>query len=168
MKVNEKRKIFGLTMTRKAWNNVLVYVILIIMVVFWYVAPPVKEEADDSIVQEAESGEVIGLIPNDGNLRAMQIDQLKLALNDGQWQCQAPCRLSEKAAASVVENWLALTMTPTEQPAENLITEVYFGFVGGEEARIELYAEPELMIRLPNQQQNYRVIEFTASQLLGH
>ncbi|MFP3701574.1 hypothetical protein SB758_39485, partial [Burkholderia sp. SIMBA_013] len=66
MKVNEKRKIFGLTMTRRAWNNVLVYVILIIMVVFWYVAPPVKEEADDSITQEAESGEVIGLIPNDG------------------------------------------------------------------------------------------------------
>ncbi|MDV6328266.1 hypothetical protein Q5L94_09350 [Idiomarina sp. Sol25] len=168
MKVNEKRKIFGLTMTRRAWNNVLVYVILIIMVVFWYVAPPVKEEADNSIAQEAESGEVIGLIPKDGYLRTIQIDQLKLALNDGQWQCQAPCRLSEKAAASVAENWLALTMAPTEQPAENLITDVYFGFVGGEEARIELYAEPELMIRMPAQQQNYRVIEFTASQLLGH
>ena len=168
MKVNEKRKIFGLTMTRRAWNNVLVYVILIIMVVFWYVAPPVKEEADDGIAQEAEPGEVIGLIPNDGNLRTIQIDQLKLALNDRQWQCQDPCRLSEKAAASVAENWLALTMTPTEQSAENLITEIYFGFVGGEEARVELYADPELMIRLPNQQQNHRVIEFTASQLLGH
>ncbi|MBL4857184.1 MAG: hypothetical protein JKX89_09775, partial [Idiomarina sp.] len=140
MKVNEKRKIFGLTMTRRAWNNVLVYVILIIMVVFWYVAPPVKEEADDGIAQEAEPGEVIGLIPNDGNLRTIQIDQLKLALNDRQWQCQDPCRLSEKAAASVAENWLALTMTPTEQSAENLITEIYFGFVGGEEARVELYA----------------------------
>ncbi|MBL4741361.1 MAG: hypothetical protein COB75_00290, partial [Idiomarina sp.] len=139
MKVNEKRKIFGLTMTRRAWNNVLVYVILIIMVVFWYVAPPVKEEADDGIAQEAEPGEVIGLIPNDGNLRTIQIDQLKLALNDRQWQCQDPCRLSEKAAASVAENWLALTMTPTEQSAENLITEIYFGFVGGEEARVELY-----------------------------
>lgn len=168
MKVNEKRKIFGLTMSRKAWNNVLVYVILIIMVVFWYVAPPVKEDADKGIMQESESGEVIGLIPDDGNLRKIQIDQLKLALNDQQWQCQTPCRLSEKAAENVAANWLALTMTPTEQPAENLITEVYFGFVGGEEARIELYAEPELMIRLPNQQQNYRVIEFTASQLLGY
>ncbi len=168
MKVNEKRKIFGLNMTRRAWNNVLVYAILIIMVVFWYVAPPVKEEADDSIAQEAESGEVIGLIPNDGNLRSIKIDQLKLVLNDEQWQCQAPCRLSEKAAENVAANWLALTMTPTEQPAENLITEVYFRFSGGEEARVELYAEPELIIRLPNQQQNYRVIEFTASQLLGH
>ena len=106
MKVNEKRKIFGLTMTRRAWNNVLVYVILIIMVVFWYVAPPVKEEAADSIGQEAESGEVIGLIPNDGNLRAIQIDQLKLALNDGQWQCQSPCRLSEKRPpASLKIGW---------------------------------------------------------------
>jgi len=168
MKVNEKRKIFGLTMTRKAWNNVLVYVILIIMVVFWYVAPPVKEEAADSIAQEAESGEVIGLIPDDGNLRSIQIDELELALADQQWQCQSPCRLSEKAAENVAANWLALTMTPTEQQAENLITDVYFGFAGGEEARIELYAEPALIIRLPNQQQNYRVIEFTASELLGH
>lgn len=163
MKVNEKRKIFGLTLTRRAWNNVLVYVILIIMVVFWYVAPPVKEEAG-----KIASGEVIGLIPADSNLKEIQIDQLKLTLTDQQWQCGAPCRLSKNAAGSVASNWLALTMEPTKQPAENLITDVYFRFAGGEEARIELYAEPELMIRLPNQQQNYRIIEFTASQLLGH
>ncbi|RUO69449.1 hypothetical protein [Idiomarina ramblicola] len=168
MKVNEKRKIFGLTMTRRAWNNVLVYAILIIMVVFWYVAPPVKEETESGIAEEPVSGNVIGLIPDDGNLKSIQIDQLTLALKDQQWRCQAPCRLSEKAVQSVAGNWLALTMEPTNQAAENLITEVYFRFAGGEEARVELYAEPELMIRLPNQQQNYKVKEFTASQLLGH
>lgn len=163
MKVNEKRKIFGLTMTRRAWNNVLVYVILIIMVVFWYVAPPVKEET-----AKIASGEVIGLIPADSNLQEIQIDQLKLTLTDQQWQCEAPCRLSKNTAESVAENWRALTMEPTEQPASNLITNIYLRFAEGEEARIELYAQPELMIRLPNQQQNFRVIEFTASELLGH
>ena len=168
MKVNEKRKIFGLSMTRKAWNNVLVYVILIIMVVFWYVAPPVKEEAESRVAEETVSADVIGLIPNDSNLRFIQIDELKLVLNEQQWQCQAPCRLSEKAAQSVAENWLALTMEPTDKAEANLITEIYFRFAGGEEARVELYAEPELMIRLPNQQQNFRVKEFTASQLLGY
>ncbi|MDA6067591.1 hypothetical protein OH214_10645 [Idiomarina abyssalis] len=168
MKVNEKRKIFGLTMTRRAWNNVLVYALLIIMVVFWYVAPPVKEEAEKGIKDEASPGEVIGLIPDDGNLREIQIDELRLVLEEQKWQCQTPCRLSEKAAESVVENWLALTMEPTNQTAENLITDVYFRFAGGEEACVELYADPELIIRLPNQQQNFRVKEFTASQLLGH
>ncbi|MDV6317222.1 hypothetical protein [Idiomarina sp. HP20-50] len=168
MKVNEKRKIFGLTMTRRAWNNVLVYVILIIMVVFWYVAPPVKENPDQSIAQGSASGDVIGLLPADSNLNEIQIDQLKLALTEQKWQCLKPCRLSENVAQRVAENWLALTMEPTSQQAENLITNVYFRFAGGEEARIELYAEPELIIRLPNQQQNYFVKEFTASELLGH
>ncbi|MCA1767005.1 MAG: hypothetical protein LC639_02060 [Idiomarina sp.] len=146
----------------------LVYAILIIMVVFWYVAPPVKEESESRVAEETVPGDVIGLIPDDGNLRFIQIDQLKLELKNQQWQCQAPCRLSEKGAQSVAENWLVLTMEPTDQAVDNLITDVYFRFAGGEEARIELYAEPELMIRLPNQQQNFRVKEFTASQLLGH
>jgi len=155
-------------MTRRAWNNVLVYALLIIMVVFWYVAPPVKEEAGQGIKDEVSPGEVIGLIPDDGNLREIKIDELQLVLEEQKWLCQTPCRLSQKAAESVAENWLTLTMEPTNQIAENLITDVYFRFAGGEEARVELYADPELIIRLPNQQQNFRVKELTASQLLGH
>lgn len=165
MKVNEKRKIFGLTMTRRAWNNVLVYVLLLIMVVFWYVAPPTKDT--DAPVQDTEV-ETVGLIPPDGTLTAITVGEIRLVLRDNQWQCDTPCRLPSTAPARIADTWLAVQMEATSQPANNLITSVYFRFEHNEQARIELYAEPELIIRLPNQQQNYRVKNATASQLLGY
>lgn len=165
MKVNEKRKIFGLTMTRRGWNNVLVYVLLLIMVVFWYVAPPTKEQGVGA--QDAAT-ETIGLIPPDGSLTMITVGDIRLVLRDNEWQCDTSCRLPGSAPQRIAESWMAVQMEATSQPAENLLTSVYFRFVRDEQARIELYAEPELIIRLPNQQQNYRVKNATASQLLGY
>jgi hypothetical protein len=163
MKVNEKRKLFGVTMTKRAWNNVLVYVILIIMFVFWYVAPPLKE-TNEAV---PESTEQIGLIPDNGSLSAIEMPDLTLQLANSEWHCVNDCRLTSQQISGVVNNWLSIKMTPIDVKVTDKITDVLLSFNDGNTARVELYASPYLILRLPNQQQNFRIENLHVSQLLG-
>lgn len=163
MKVNEKRKLFGVTMRKRSWNNVLVYVILIIMFVFWYVAPPMKE-VDETV---SEPSSEIGLIPDNGSLSAIEMPDLMLKRDNGEWQCANECRLTNQQISGVVTHWLSIKMTPVQEQATDKITDVLLSFNDGNTARVELYASPYLILRLPNQQQNFKIENLHVSQLLG-
>lgn len=163
MKVNEKRKLFGVTMRKRSWNNVLVYVILIIMFVFWYVAPPMQT-SDETITEPTNQ---IGLVPDNGSLLAINMPDVTIKLQNENWQCINECRLSKQQVNTLVNNWLSIKMSPTDEQATDKVTDVQLSFNDGNSARVELYASPYLIIRLPNQQQNFRVENLHVSQLLG-
>lgn len=174
MKKQQQRTIFGLTLSKRAWNNVLVYIVLLLMVLLWFVLPqPDQPLSLDSSEQNnrPKSAETdasrIGLLPDDGSLERIVIEQQTLVKQQQSWHCQAPCSLNSATATAVAQQWLDLTMEPVSLEPSQLIAEVQLGFKGNQQARVMLYAAPELLLRLPQQNKVYRLPDVQVEQLLG-
>ena len=161
MKYEQKRTIFGITLTKRAWNNILIYAVLLLMFLLYYASP----RNDQPNVEP--SSEVMGLIPGHLDLQQIVIDDLTLTHNNNDWRCQSPCALSKPQTEHVVRTWLSLRMRPSELEPSAKVVDVYLYFADDQTATIEIYSAPRLLIRLPQQQRVFEPIDVTIESLLG-
>ncbi|MGM0481926.1 MAG: hypothetical protein ACQEQZ_08345 [Pseudomonadota bacterium] len=162
MRQKDNRTIFGVTLSKRAWNNVLVYVVLLLMFLFWFSAPDSPPAGEQS-----ENGGAVQLMPPESGLQSIRIGDQQITLSEQGWQCQAPCSLSKQQAASLASVWLNLKITPSQQQPDQRLVDVQLGFVDNQQAVVELYTEPELLLRLPQQDKVYQPVNVTIEQLLG-
>lgn len=162
MKYDQKRTILGFTLTKRAWNNVLIYAVLALMFLLYYAMPSGRDALSTDTTTE-----VMGLIPAEVNLQQIVIDdQVLLRQQDG-WRCRQPCSLSARQASGVAEAWLSLTMVESNQSPKAKVVDVYLYFGNDQTARIEVYAEPQLLIRLPQQDRVFEPVDVDIESLLG-
>ncbi|MGM0526666.1 MAG: hypothetical protein ACQEQ8_10810 [Pseudomonadota bacterium] len=162
MRRDERRTVFGITLSKRAWNNVLVYAVLLLMVLLWFSAPKtertVKVDAEDSAVM---------LLPNSSVLDSILIDDQTIKKTDDGWRCQAPCSLSAQQAKALASSWRNLKIKATDMQPQNKLVDVYLNFADNQHARLELYLEPRLLIRLPQQDKVFEPVGVTIEQLVG-
>lgn len=162
MRRDDKRTVFGMTLSKRAWNNVLVYAVLLLMVLLWFSAPsserPVKVETDDSAVM---------LLPDSSVLDSILIDDQVIEKSDDGWRCQAPCSLSAQQADALASSWRTLKIKAVDIQPENKLVDVYLNFADNQHARLELYLEPRLLLRLPQQDKVFEPVGVTIEQLVG-
>lgn len=162
MKRKDKRTIFGITLSKRAWNNVLVYVVLLLMFLFWFSAPDSPAPGGQS-----KNGDTMQLMPADSGLQSIQIAEQEIRLSESGWQCSAPCALTPQQAQAVAEAWQNLEIkASSQQPTEKLL-DIQLGFVGNQQALVELYTQPQLLLRLPQQDKVYQPVNVSVEQLLG-
>ena len=162
MKYNQKRTIFGITLTKRAWNNILIYAVLLLMFLLYYASP--REQQSGS---EPQSTEVMGLIPGHLDLQQIIIDDQILEHTNNDWRCQPPCALSKSQTEHVVRTWLSLRMQPSDLEPSSKVVDVYLYFADDQTATIEIYSEPRLLLRLPQQQRVFEPLNITIESLLG-
>ncbi|RUO81140.1 hypothetical protein CWI84_03245 [Idiomarina tyrosinivorans] len=162
VKIDEKRRFFGITLSQRAWNNILVYAILLLMVVFYVIAPGNVQK----VSQQAEQLEPMQLMPSDVRLQQIRIAD-RVYLNSPQgWVCQAPCSVSQQAAQNLAQHWLNLSITKTEKVGAR-ITDVELRFAEQAPVKVTLFQAEHPVIWLPRQQQAYTILSADISQLLG-
>lgn len=162
MRRTDKRTILGITLSKRGWNNVLVYVVLLIMALLWFSAP-----GPDRVKTPTADPEVLTLLPENSSLDSIVIDDQVVEKAANGWRCQSPCALSQQQAASMANVWLNLNIEPADiQPSEKLV-DVYLNFSDNQHARVELYLKPRLLLRLPQQDKVFQPVDATIEQLLG-
>lgn len=161
MRQEERFRIFGLTLSKRARNNILIYAVLIISSVLWYVSPKMPKEALEN------PGETTQLMPAEANLSVIAIDDQVLQKVEQKWVCQAPCSLSNSQAEAVAKRWLNLSIQQTEQQPSDKLTDVLLQFADGNEARVEIYMSPQLLIKLPQQNRTFMVVDTQVEELVG-
>ncbi|WP_126784762.1 hypothetical protein [Idiomarina seosinensis] len=162
MRREEKRTVFGITLSKRGWNNVLVYAVLLLMVLLWFSAPSsertFKEDAGDNAVM---------LLPNSSVLDSILIDDQTIEKTDAGWRCAAPCSLSAQQANALASSWQNLKIKATDRQPENKLVDVYLNFADNQHARLELFLEPQLLLRLPQQDKVFEPVGVTIEQLVG-
>lgn len=162
MKYNQKRTIFGITLTKRAWNNILIYAVLLLMFLLYYASP-----RDNGSTPEQTNTEAMGLIPGHLDLQQIIIDDQTLEHSNNDWRCRQPCSLSKQQSENVARTWLSLRMQPTELEPAAKVVDVYLYFGGDQTATVEIYTEPRLLLRLPQQQRVFEPMDVTIESLLG-
>ena len=163
MKREQKRTFFGVTKSKRAWNNVLVYVVLLIMFLLYFVLPGNRQ----ALTENSANVEVVGLIPAEMRLLSIHIDDQVIERQPDGWVCVPVCAISKQRAAALAETWQSLRMIPSSLQPEAKIVDVYLYFEGDQQARIELYSEPKLLIKLPQQDRVFEPVDVAVEALLG-
>ena len=85
-------------MSKRAWNNVLVYVVLLIMFLLYFVLPGNRQ----ALTENPASVEVVGLIPAEMRLLSIHIDDQVIERQPDGWVCVPVCAISNNG----LRRWL--------------------------------------------------------------
>lgn len=163
MKYDKKRTIFGITLTKRAWNNILIYAVLLLMFLLYYATPT----ADKRTAPANDSETIIGLIPTEMQLQQIVIDNQTLEHERNDWRCRQPCSLSKQQAENIASAWLSLRMQAVSIEPTAKVVDVFLYFANDQTARIEVFSEPQLLLRLPQQQRVFAPQNVSIESLLG-
>ena len=158
MDINEKRRFFGLTFKKSTWNNIIVYVVLIIVATFWFAFPNPNTKIS--------SGPTQSLVGKSDELTGIEFAGSKYQLKEQQWTCQGDCIQSQEQVLALINQWLQLAISATSQRPQGdpVIVTLYFG--NDNYAEVELYDKPTVMLRLPQQGQLYLIENATRASLI--
>ncbi|MCC5855233.1 MAG: hypothetical protein JJU10_06065 [Idiomarina sp.] len=148
---SDKRTVLGFTLTKRGWNNVLIYVVLIIMFIFYFIGHDSGRIARGELFQPFVDRTLVELA--DRNYRVVRVGN--------RWQQDAGEPLSDATISRWREGWQELTL------------EVYDGLLEGREYSVEVsfadFPEPQaigvfysrhgLLVALPGADQVFRVVE---------
>ena len=160
MDINEKRRFFGLTLKKSTWNNIIVYVVLLIVATFWFVFPNPNTETS--------SGPTQRLMSDADQLTGIEFDGSIYRIDDQQWRCEGNCKASPDQVQSLVSKWKNLAISSTTQRPQGEAKQVILLFGNDNYAEVELYSQPTLILRLPQQDQLFLVENATQASLTLH
>ncbi|MEX1222457.1 MAG: hypothetical protein WEA82_10140 [Idiomarina sp.] len=173
---NEKHGILGINLTRRGWNNVLIYVILAIALLFWKVFP-VHEDintssaptgvTDENVVESDATGNITALFP-DVDIVELATPVLRLEQSDQGWLSDDQVVADQAGAEHLIERWQTLQVSVTEQQPQGVAQEIMVRLADGRPLIVlALYERPVPIIQLPDDETHYRVHQITYSQLTG-
>lgn len=173
---NEKQGILGINLTRRGWNNVLIYVILAIALLFWKVFP-VHEDintsstptavADENVVDSEASGDTTSLFP-DVAIVELATPELRLEQSDQGWLSNDQVVPDQAGADHLIDRWQTLQVSVTDQQPEGVAKEIMVRLADGRPLIVlALYERPVPIIQLPDADTHYRVHQVTYRQLTG-
>ena len=157
MDINEKRRFFGLTLKKSTWNNIIVYIVLLIVAVFWFVFPNPNTAIN--------SGPTERLMSDTDQLTGIEFANVTYQFDGQQWQCQGPCNESTQHIEALVDRWQNLAISSTSQRPQGEATSVILFFANQNYAQVELYREPTVILRLPQQDQLFLIENATHASL---
>ncbi|RUO66215.1 hypothetical protein SAMN06297229_0294 [Pseudidiomarina planktonica] len=181
---NEKQGILGINLTRRGWNNVLIYVILAIALLFWKVFP-VHEDADttnaptavadesevkneaESVLESDAAANATALFP-DVAIVELATPVLRLEQSDQGWLYNDQVVADQAGAEHLIERWQTLQVSVTEQQPQGVAKEIMVRLADGRPLIVlALYEQPVPIIQLPGDDTRYRAHQITYSQLTG-
>lgn len=178
-KGNQKKGRFGINLSRRGWNNVLIYGILLLVILFWRAFPEGPQALRDNlasseqpdttpvIAADAELGEVVALFPTVDIVEIGTPDFQLQYSEDGWWMGPTVAR-DQAAMTHFVARWQGLQVRPTEQAPRGEATEIRIRLSDGRPViYLALYTRPELLLRVGDDPQVYRVENMTYKQLVG-
>ncbi|MEC9320130.1 MAG: hypothetical protein VYD08_09615, partial [Pseudomonadota bacterium] len=88
--------------------------------------------------------------------------------DDQQWRCEGNCKASPDQVQSLVSKWKNLAISSTTQRPQGEAKQVILLFGNDNYAEVELYSQPTLILRLPQQDQLFLVENATQASLTPH
>lgn len=184
---NEKRGFLGIKMTRRGWNNVLIYVVIGIIIVFWKMFPaqpdatqdlqsggadPSPSEtvvtATDADVPSADDeSQRMQLFPEVGIVE-LAVADLQLQLTQQGWTVNETLADDQRAAQHLVERWQQLEVSVSERTPKGTATEVVVRLEDGRPLlSFMLYQQPQLLLHVQGDENVYRIHQQSFAQLTG-
>lgn len=176
----QKTSFLGLKLTRRGWNNVLIYVILAIVLLFWQVTPDQADQSNEraSVEQPAEATVEDSSEPNNATegmklfpevaIVELSLPEIQVQATAEGWQQSAPNELSQQQLANLVATWQQLEVVAAERRPRGEATEVAVRLEDGRPLLvIALYTEPTLLLQLAEDDTIYRITSATAAELLA-
>ena len=182
----QKTSFLGLKLTRRGWNNVLIYVILAIVLLFWQVTPDQSDQSDERVSAEQPTATAVesganaeaNSEPNDATegmklfpevaIVELSLPEIQVQATAEGWQQSAPNELSQQQLANLVATWQQLEVVAAERRPRGEATEVAVRLEDGRPLLvIALYTEPTLLLQLAEDDTIYRITSATAAELLA-
>lgn len=175
---NEKQGVLGIKLTRRGWNNVLIYAILAIALLFWKVFP-VHEDintesstttnvvAGESVADQSTAGDTMALFPNVAIVE-LATPVLRLEQSDQGWLYDDQLIADQAGARHLIERWQTLQVSVTDIQPQGTAQEIMVRLADGRPLLVlALYEQPVPIIQLPDDETHYRVHQVTYRQLTG-
>ena len=146
-------------LSRRAWNNVLIFSVLIMIVLF--------NSTNNFLTDGAPSvPEQIPLLPPDSVVMTIDFGATEIERVGRGWRTKPSVNLSEAQLSSVVEAWTLAEVELQESGVGGVPMIVVVWLAGEANGRVfELYgAQQQLVLR--HQKQFFRVVNYPASQLI--
>lgn len=174
---NEKQGILGIKLTRRGWNNVLIYAILAIALLFWKVFPVHEDINPDSSTTNVVTGESAGeqntaddtmaLFPTVAIVE-LATPVLRLEQSDQGWLYDDQLIADQAGAEHLIERWQTLQVSVTDIQPQGTAQEIMVRLADGRPLLVlALYEQPVPIIQLPDDETHYRVHQVTYRQLTG-
>ncbi|MFC6438572.1 hypothetical protein [Bowmanella sp. JS7-9] len=136
-----------LRLSKRAWNNVLIFASLFMIVLFNFSNKLMLENANQT---------PLTLLPADAMIQRIEFGQQELQRIGRGWRLQ-PMRGDEVDLNQIIQNWQQVILTPTERsmPANPYVITLWLA--GEEKGRVVTLAPVEQQLLLAYQGQPYQV-----------
>jgi len=184
---NEKTGFLGIKMTRRGWNNVLIYVVIGIIIVFWKMFPAqptgtaddttgtpesapaavVTQAEVDADVPTAEAAAPMRLFPAVAIVE-LAVADLQLQQSQQGWLVNGIAVNGQRAAAHLVARWQQLEVSVSERKPKGAGTEVVVRLEDGRPLlNFMLYQQPQLLLHMQGDDNMYQIHQQSFAQLTG-
>lgn len=102
---SDYRTVLGFTLSKRGWNNVLIYLVLILMFIFYFLGHDSGKIASGTRWQPFAEKTLVAI--SDYKVSLMRVGN--------NWQQQAGTPMSESAQTKWLNAWQELSLEPTEQ-----------------------------------------------------
>lgn len=143
------RTILGFTLSKKGWNNVLIYLVLILMFVFYFMQHDSGKIAAQAGWQPFSERTLVAI--SDHNVALIRVGN--------QWQAQRGEPLSNDAQSRWLQAWQQISLKPTEQLLQGREYQVELTFADTDESvRVGVFFyNGEALVALPGADTVFRV-----------
>ncbi|MCC5879512.1 MAG: hypothetical protein JJU03_06440 [Idiomarina sp.] len=153
---SDKRTILGITLSKRGWNNVVIYVVLALMFVFYFLGNDSRRMASDESFRPFAVYSIV-------ELRDPQYDLIRVG---NQWELRQG-QLSKDQQDQWLDAWQNLTLKPYEGllAGEEYAVEVSVADQNGT-LQIAVFTQPDkVLVALPGYDQVFIAIHDAATEL---
>lgn len=147
---SDYRTIFGFTLSKRGWNNVLIYLVLILMFVFYFLGH------DSGKIASAKGWKPFA----ERTLVAISDHRVSLVRVGNTWEQRSGNSLSDNAQARWLSAWQGLTLATTEHLLAGREYQVELTFADEPENWVVgvFFYNGEVLIALPGVDQVFQVV----------
>ncbi len=154
---SDQRTLLGFTLSKRGWNNVLIYIVLLLMFAFYFLGHENRNISGSESAQPFLNTVVVDIA--DPNYRFTRVGN--------QWQQQRGNPIAEQAFTAWLDTWQRITIAPTNTmlQGEEYWVELTFA---NEPAPVMVgvfFYQNEALLALPGADQVFRVVDASPSQL---
>ena len=146
-------------LSRRAWNNVIIFTMLIMIILFNSTHNILTGSVDDE-------SQVVPLLSPDAVLMSLEFGNQKIERIGRGWRLTPPSNLSESELADIIAHWHQAELVPDELPASVPPLVVVAWLAGQPHGRVFQYYLTDQALFVKVESQLYKVINKNQQQLM--